>query len=185
MWTANNRPRYSIITTKPRCHRLALKGGLDYGYAMQSTAYIFMTMLVCAAGLCGCVTSSSDPVEPDAADAAGMGFLEEGLQAEEYLFPVYLLLSGFELKEQGVIAQTPLIGMDMQTGFPLDIARQRLGDVMTANGWSLEPAETGRQSFRLKASNGAETMEIRAVRGTGPTRIFVMYRPDPSGKAER
>jgi hypothetical protein len=153
---------------------------------MQLIPYMFMTMLICAVALSGCVTTSSDPVEPDAAAAAGMGFLEEGLQAEEYLFPEYLLLSDFVLKEHGTISQTPLIGVDMQTWFPLDVVRQRLEDVMTVNGWRLEPAETGRQSFRLKASNGAETLEIRAVRGTGPTRIFVMYRPDPfEDKAER
>lgn len=150
---------------------------------MQLIRYIFMTMLICVGALCGCTTPSSDPVEPDAADAAGMGFLEEGLHAEEYLFPEYLLLDGFKLVEHGIISQTSLIAVDMQTWFPLEVAHERLNDVMTANGWSILQVEEKRQSFRLTASMDAEFLEIRAVRGTGPTRIFVMYRPDPSAEA--
>ena len=133
--------------------------------------------LFCAVALTGCIAPPAGPDNAvvDAPDAAnGVG---NEASVEEFPFPDYLLLSDFKLLQYGYILQTPLIGVDIQTRLQLEVVRRRLRDVITAKGWTIAQAEERGSSFRLMAFSGAETLEIRAVQGSGPAQILILYRP--------
>jgi hypothetical protein len=120
--------------------------------------------------LAGC---ASAPVEMEAEDAP---VLEEPPQPV-VLFPDYLLMDGFDLNDHGIIPDTGLIGADMTVAEDLAAVRSRISERLSVHKWTTDKMEIGRQYFRLLASHAGEEIEIRAVQGTGPTQIFLLYRP--------
>ncbi len=130
--------------------------------------------------LAGCV-APQQPAEPVVDQAETMTFLEPGLRPEVLLFPEYLLLEDFELTRHGRIPETSLIGAGMQTKVNLKITHRRLSNVLTSKGWKIDRAEAGSQSYRLLASLDGESLEVRSVKGTGATQVFILYEPnDPA-----
>lgn len=107
-----------------------------------------------------------------------MLFLEEGLRPEALQFPEYLFLEDLELDAHGRIPESPLIGAGLKTKLDLKTVLRRYNDVLATHGWKLTKAEMAKQSFRLLAAKKAETLEIRAVQGSGPAQVFILYKPD-------
>jgi len=124
--------------------------------------------------LCGCV-STETPAVVQQEDV--LLILEPGLRPENLLFPEYLLLEDFELEAHGRIPQTPLVGAGLKTPMGLKTVFRRYSDILALRGWRIDKTEQASQSFRLMASKKAETLEIRAVQGTGPTQVFILYKP--------
>ena len=120
--------------------------------------------------LAGC---ASAPVEMMEDDAPGM---EEPSQPP-VLFPDYLLMEGFSLNDHGIIPGTGLIGADMTVAEDLAAVRTLISEQLSVHEWTTDKMEIGRQYFRLLASHAGEEIEIRAVQGTGPTQVFLLYRP--------
>jgi hypothetical protein len=96
------------------------------------------------------------------------------------LFPDYLLIEGFKLNDQGHIPGTGLIGADMTVAQELGAVRSLVSEKLSLHQWTTDKMEIGRQYFRLLASHTGEEIEIRAVQGTGPTQVFLLYRPSAS-----
>lgn len=96
------------------------------------------------------------------------------------LFPDYLLLDGIKLNDHGRIPATPLIGADMTATNDLATVRSLFSTQLADHGWNTDKMEIGRQYFRLMASHEDEQVEIRAVQGTGPTQVFLLYQTTPS-----
>lgn len=116
--------------------------------------------------------------------AAAMEYLVPGLRPEVLLFPEYLMMEGFELNQHGRIPETELVGAGLKTGLSLSITRRRFMDQLDSNGWNTTKMEIEAQSFRLIAGRKLETIEIRGVQGSGPTEIFMLYRPEPLPESE-
>ena len=113
-----------------------------------------------------------------------MLFLEAGLRPESLQFPEYLLLEGLmELDAHGRIPQSSLIGVGLKTKMELKTVLRRYNNVLATHGWQVTKAEMAKQSFRLLASMKGETLEIRAAQGTGPTQVFILYKPDAGTSA--
>ena len=91
------------------------------------------------------------------------------------LFPDYLLIDGFELNDHGRIAGTALIGAEMTVLQDLGTVRSLVSEQLTLHEWTTDKMEIGRQHFRILASHAGEEIEIRAVQGTGPTQVFLLY----------
>lgn len=125
--------------------------------------------------LAGCKTPPSP--EPVVEDADALLYLEQGLRPEALLFPEYLFMEGFELDQHGRIVDSNLIGVDMKTKLPLSTVLSRFNDLLASKGWDVTKTEIGRQSFRIMAGLRGETLEIRAVQGTGATQVFALYQP--------
>lgn len=106
-----------------------------------------------------------------------MLFFEPGLRPETLLFPEYLFLEDFELEAHGRIPQTSLVGAGLKTQMGLKTVFRRYSNILALRGWQIDTTEKASQSFRLMASKKAETLEIRAVQGTGPTQVFILYKP--------
>jgi hypothetical protein len=98
-------------------------------------------------------------------------------QKPPVLFPDYLLMDRFKLNDHGVITGTGVIGADMTVEEDLATVRGLISERLAVHKWNTDKMEIGRQYFRLLASHGNETLEIRAVQGTGPTQVFLLYRP--------
>ncbi|MDF7807953.1 hypothetical protein P4E94_10930 [Pontiellaceae bacterium B12219] len=130
--------------------------------------------------LAGCTTS--EPSEPVIDPDATMEVLEAGLRPEVLLFPDYLMLADFQLFQHGRIIETEWVGAGMRSYLSLSNIRNRLLDVLDSKGWSIQRTEIEQQSFRVLAEHGAEHVEIRCVQGSGPTEIFILYRPDPAAQ---
>ncbi len=96
------------------------------------------------------------------------------------LFPDYLLIDGFELNDHGRISGTGLVGADLTVLQDLGTVRNLISGQLSAHGWTTDKMEIGRQHFRVLASHAGEEIEIRAVQGTGPTQVFILYRPSAS-----
>ena len=96
------------------------------------------------------------------------------------LFPDYLLLADFTLNDQGHIPGTGLIGADMTVAQELGAVRSLVSEQLSLHTWTTDKMEIGRQYFRVLASHAGEEIEIRAVQGTGPTQVFLLYRPAAS-----
>lgn len=96
------------------------------------------------------------------------------------LFPDYFFMEGFKLNDQGYIPDTGLIGGDMTVEMDLSAVRSLFNEQLSVHAWTTDKMEIGRQYFRVLASHAGEEIEIRAVQGTGPTQVFVLYRPAPS-----
>ena len=120
--------------------------------------------------LAGC---ASAPVEMAEFDAPAV----EDPPPPSVLFPDYLLMENFSLNDHGHIPGTGLIGADMTVAADLGTVRSLITGQLSAHEWNTDKMEIGRQYFRLLASQAGEELEIRAVQGTGPTQIFLLYRP--------
>jgi hypothetical protein len=131
--------------------------------------------LLTALLLAGCRTPAPPP-EPLVADADAMLYLEPGLRPESLLFPEYLLMEDFELDQHGRIPDSRLVGVDLKSKLALNTVLWRVNDLLASKDWKITKTEMGQQSFRLMASLKDETLEIRAVQGTGPTQMFVLYQ---------
>ena len=131
--------------------------------------------------LCGCATDAP-PVVVEEADA--MLHLGTNLRPENLLFPNYLFMADFELDQHGRIPESPVVGAGFKTKLGLATVLRQYNDVLAAKGWEASMAESKRNAFRLLASRNADTLEIRAVQGTGPTQIFILYCPGPEMPAE-
>lgn len=148
----------------------------NYRHIFGDARFMKMFSGLMAIGLlAGCATPPSP--EPAVADADAMLYLEPGLRPETLLFPEYLLMEGFELDQHGRIPESRLVGAGMKSKLPLGTVLRRFNDVLASKGWSVTQAEMGHQSFRLMAAQKGETLEIRAVQGSGATQVFVLYQP--------
>jgi len=127
--------------------------------------------------LCGCTTTepSSVVVEDDEA----MLHLDSTLRPENLLFPEYLFMVDFELDQHGRIPGSTVVGADLKTELDLKTSQQRFKDLLASKGWIITTEEVAERSFRLLAAMKGETLEIRAVQGTGPTQVFILYQPRP------
>ena len=124
--------------------------------------------------LYGCSTPPPAVVE----DADAMLHLGGTLRPEILLFPEYLLMPDFELDQHGRIPGSTVVGADLKTKLDLETTRLRFNDMLASHGWSITQEEVAKHSFRLLAAMKGESLEIRAVHGSGPTQIFVLYRPE-------
>ncbi|MEN7973090.1 MAG: hypothetical protein ABFR47_04570 [Verrucomicrobiota bacterium] len=125
--------------------------------------------------LCGCATTEPPKVEAKKDEAALRS--DELLQPENLLFPEYLLMSGFELGQHGLIPRTKLVGAELKTELDLKTALKLFSDLLDSKGWTITSSEVAQRSFRLLAAMKGDALEIRAVQGTGPTQVFILYRP--------
>lgn len=125
--------------------------------------------------LSGCATPDAPAVvkEEDV-----MLFLEPGLRPETLLFPEYLFLEGLELDQHGRIPETAWIGAGLKTREDLKTIMRQYNRVLASKGWQVTKAEIAEQSFRLLATSKGDRLEIRAVQGSGPTQVFILYKPD-------
>ena len=99
------------------------------------------------------------------------------VRPENLLFPEYLLMVDFELDQHGRIPASTVVGIDLKTKLDLETTLRRFKDMLTSHGWNITQEEVAEHSFRLLAGMKGESLEIRAVQGSGPTQIFVLYRP--------
>ena len=131
--------------------------------------------------LCSCSTDTP-PVVVEEADA--MIHLGANLRPENLFFPEYLFLADFELDQHGRIPESTLVGADLKTKQGLATVLRKFNNVLAAKGWETTRLESNENAFRLLAALNADMLEIRAVQGTGPTQIFILYRPGPEMPAE-
>jgi hypothetical protein len=106
-----------------------------------------------------------------------MLYLDPFLRPDTYLFPDYLFMEDFEIDQHGRIPETTLIGIDLKTDLAVKTVLRQFNKVLANNGWKISKAEIAEQSFRLLADMKDETLEVRAVQGSGPTQVFVLYQP--------
>lgn len=139
---------------------------------MRAIYSIFVFLLIA-----GCATPE-EPAEPVVDTAETLTFLEAGLRPEVLFFPDYLLLEDFQLFQHGRIPKTNLVGAGMKTDLDLVTVRHQFSNILNSKGWKTDKMELGNQSFRLMASLKGETLEIRAVQGTGPTQVFILFRSE-------
>lgn len=125
--------------------------------------------------LYGC--STTEPPVAVVEDADAMLHLGGELRPEYLLFPEYLLMSDFELDQHGRIPGSTVVGADLKTKLDLETTRLRFNDMLASQGWNITQEEAEERSFRLLAAMNGESLEIRAVQGSGPTQVFVLYRP--------
>ena len=123
--------------------------------------------------LAGCATEPAVIVDKD----ESMTYLEPGLRPEPLLFPEYLLMEDFEINEHGVIPNTTLIAANIKTKLDLATAHQRFDQLLHSKGWKIIQTESAAHFFRLQASRRGDALEIRAVQGSGPVQVFLLYRP--------
>ena len=131
--------------------------------------------------LCGCATDAPSVVVEDAETMLHLG---GNLRPENLLFPDYLFMADFEIDQHGRIPESTVVGAGFKTKLGLATVLRQFNDVLVAEGWEISMAESKRNAFRLLASMNADTLEIRAVQGTGPTQIFILYCPGPEMPAE-
>lgn len=110
-------------------------------------------------------------------DADAMLHLGNVLRPENLLFPEYLLMPDFELDQHGQIPGSSVVGVDLTTKLDLKTTQRQFNDMLAFHGWSIAREEVTESSFRLLAIMKGDSLEIRAVQGSGPTQIFVLYRP--------
>ncbi len=134
----------------------------------------FLFQLGIVALLAGCATTEPPAVEEE---AEVLLYLEPWLRTEPLLFPEYLLMDGFELDQHGGIPSTTLGAGGLKTELDLKAVQQRFEGLLVSKGWKINGIDELEQSFRLMASMKGETLEIRAVQGTGDTQVFILYRP--------
>lgn len=126
--------------------------------------------------LWGCTSPESPEVVVEDADA--MLYLQAGLQPENLLFPEYLLMPDFELDQHGRIPDTTVVGVELTTRLDLETTLRRCHDMLSSNGWKMTGEEGAEHAFRLLVEKKGDLMEIRAVQGSGPTQLFILYRPN-------
>ncbi|MDF7823416.1 hypothetical protein P4B35_05285 [Pontiellaceae bacterium B12227] len=147
-------------------------------YSMNKQNGVRGLYLALTALLFGCSTPMQTP-EPVIDQDAAMEFLEPGLRPEVLLFPDYLMMEGFELHQHGRVPGAELVGAGMRSKMSLAVIHGRLLDILDSNGWKTTKLEIEGKSFRMLAAHGLEHIEIRGVQGTGPTEVFMLYRPEP------
>jgi len=130
-----------------------------------------MTVPLCLM-LAGCV-SAPIPVAEEAPTVVEP-------QRPAALFPECFFIEGSKLNDQGHIPGTGLIGGDMTVEMDLSAVRSLFAEQLSAHAWTTDKMEIGRQYFRIMASHAGEEIEIRSVQGTGPTQVFILYRPPAS-----
>jgi len=138
--------------------------------------FAFLFQLGAVLLLCGCATTEQSPV---VVDADTMLYLDPQLRPENLLFPEYLFMADFELDQHGWIPGSSVVGVDLKTKLDLMTTLQQFTDVLALKGWSITKEEVMDRSFRLLAAMKGEALEIRGVRGSGPTQVFILYQPDP------
>ena len=138
--------------------------------------WVWIQCAAACVALAGCKTTESE--EPVVDPMASVEFLEPGLRPEVILFPEYLLLEDFQVERHGRVPESELIGGGLRTRLSLSESRTRFTDVLSEQGWAIDKVEIERQSFRLLASSPTEYLELRAVRGTGDTKVFLLYEPN-------
>jgi hypothetical protein len=126
--------------------------------------------------LCGCATDTP-PAVVDEADT--MLHLGANLRLENLLFPDYLFMADFELDQHGRIPESSRVGVGLKTKLGLQTVFRRFNDVLTIKDWETTVLESKEQAFRLWATRKGDVLEIRAVQGTGPTQVFILYEPRP------
>jgi hypothetical protein len=141
---------------------------------------IAFPVLVGSLLLFGCV-GPKPPAEEGSADV--MVPQAESQRPENLLFPDYLLMADFEIDQHGRIPENTLVGAEMMTELDLAITLQRFTKVLDAHGWELTRQEIAAQSFRLIAVLNEDRLEIRAVQGTGGTKVFLLYLPGEDSRS--
>ena len=127
--------------------------------------------------LCGCATPEQPAVVVEEDEA--MLHLDAQLRPENLLFPEYLFMADFELDQHGRIPSSTVVGADLKTELDLKTTLQQFTTVLTTNGWVITTSEVAEQSFRMMAAMKGDALEIRAVQGSGPTQVFILYQPKP------
>lgn len=126
--------------------------------------------------LCGCKTAEPPP-EAVVEEADAMIHLGAELRPEILYFPDYLLMADFELDQHGRIPESTVVGVELKTKLDLATTLQRITEMLTSHEWRITGEEMEEHAFRLLAAMKGESLEIRAVQGTGPTHVFMLYRP--------
>lgn len=136
--------------------------------------WMFLWFVAVALLLSGCQTAvPSSPVV--AVDSPS----EQELKSKYLVSPEFPFMEGFEIDQYGRIPETTLIGADLDTELDLKTILKRFNELLVSDGWNISKAEVSKTSFRLVAFSEDEMVEIRAVQGTGPTHVFVLYQPAP------
>ena len=139
---------------------------------------VFLLQLGIVLGLlCACTTP--EPSEAVVEDADAMLHLGWNLRPENLLFPEYLFMVDFDLDQHGRIPESTLVGVDLKTKLNLTTTQRRVNELLATRGWSITMEEIEEHSFRLLAAMKGDILEIRAVQGTGPTQVFILYQPKP------
>ena len=123
--------------------------------------------------LCGCTAPPPVVVE----EAEAMLHLDSTLRPENLLFPEYLFMADFELDQHGRIPGSSVVGVDLKTKLDLKASLQRFNDLLASKECVIAKEEVTEHSFRLLATMKGDALEIRAVQGTGPTQVFILYQP--------
>jgi len=134
-------------------------------------AFLFGVVL----SLCGCTTPEPSAVVVEEDEA--MLHLDAQLRPENLFFPEYLILAGFELDQHGRIPGSNVVGAGLETKLDLKIVLQQFNDLVASKGWTITGEEVMKRSFRLLAAMKGDALEIRAVQGSGPTQVFILYCP--------
>lgn len=127
--------------------------------------------------LCACATMEQEPVVVEEEEA--MTHLGPNLRPENLFFPEYLFMPDFELDQHGRIPGSSVVGAGLQTRLGLQATLQLFSDMLATNGWAITSEEVAGHSFRLLGDMKGDALEIRAVQGTGPTQVFILYQPKP------
>jgi hypothetical protein len=135
---------------------------------------VFLSMVLI---LSGCSTSQPNIPPLIIEEEDTMIHLEADLRPDTFLFPEYFFMEDFELDQHGHIPDTSLIGIDLKTKLELKEAMRRFNKMLMQEGWTIMKANIQPQFFHLEATKEKESLEIRAVQGTGPTQLFVLYKP--------
>lgn len=129
--------------------------------------------------LSGLLLSASCETVPDEEEKAPSDAIAEIVQDGETIpiyFPVYLLLKGDHLDRHGRIFDSPFVGIEISSVSDLDSIKAQYADLLALQGWTMKTIEDYSGAFRMMATHGVQTLEMRAVQGTsGPTYIFILY----------
>jgi hypothetical protein len=131
--------------------------------------------------LCGCASTEEAPTEVVVDETEAMTHLGPAIRPETLLFPEYLLMPDFQLYQHGQLPGSGLIGIELSTTLDLPATRGRFTDVLQKKEWNITGDEGAALFFRMLAARRGESLEIRGVRGNGPTQVFILYRPLPGG----
>ena len=116
---------------------------------------------------------------PDEGEKVPSGAMAEIVQDGETIpiyFPVYLLLKGDHLDQQGRIFDSPFVGIEISSISDLDSVKAQYLDLLAQQGWTMKTIEDYSGAFRMIAVHGVQTLEMRAVQETsGPKYIFILY----------
>ena len=123
--------------------------------------------------LAGSAAGSPVDVDPDEV----LTYLGPGVRPDHFLFPRYLLVEGTQIGRHGPIRGTPLVAAELKSWLDLPSIQWRFGEELRSKGWKTRIAEQSPHAFRMEATKGDAFVEIRAVRGTGPARLLLLFRP--------